>query len=287
MGLLDGLLPPNVERLRERGDVDGLLRALAHQRAEVRASAVAALAAIGGEQAVAAMVAALADPEEQVAKAAMTGLRQLGGAAAGALGEALSHEQTGVAERALEVLMTLEPSPAAALLEVLRGGKGAAREHAAHGLEQLVPTLAEERSREVVVRGLLAALADKQPSARTAVATALGTLADPRSAKALVAQLRDGDAGTRAACAEALQRIGPPAVPHLVDALANKNANARAGAARLLATLGVATEEVAEGLRGALNDREAEVQTLAREALRTLGLPVERPPEPAEEPTET
>jgi HEAT repeat protein len=283
MGLLDGLLPPNVERLRERGDVDGLLRALAHQRAEVRASAVAALAAIGDEQAAAALVDVLADRDEQVAGAARTGLRGLGTTAIGALGEALGHQEPSVVNHAMEVLKEIGPSPETALLEVLKGGKGAAREHAAHGLEQLVPTLATERSREVVVRGLLAALADKQPAARTAVATALGKLADPRSAKALVAQLRDGDAGTRAACAEALKRIGPPAAPHLVDALANKNPNARTGAARLLATLGVATEEVAEGLRGALGDREAEVQTLAREALRTLGLPLERPPvEPTE-----
>src|SRR5437588_7265753 len=81
--------PPNVEKLRRKGDADALVRALEYEDViddregrvvdlgePVRADAAAALADLDGDVARAGLLRALADPEQTVRMVALDALRK-------------------------------------------------------------------------------------------------------------------------------------------------------------------------------------------------------------------
>ncbi len=70
--------PPDIERLKEKGDVDGLIKALSHKKASVRRDAAVAVGALGDARAVDPLTAALRDEDEKVAVAAATALARIG-----------------------------------------------------------------------------------------------------------------------------------------------------------------------------------------------------------------
>jgi HEAT repeat protein len=88
------------------------------------------------------------------------------------------------------------------------------------------------------VEPLMAALADREVSARRGAVTALGRLGDARASAAIAALFKDPDAGVREAAAEALAAIGPAASDTLIEALQDRAATARTAAERALARMG-------------------------------------------------
>jgi HEAT repeat protein len=274
MGLFDRLMGPNIDKLLARGDRDRLTEALAHPRPELRMRAVQALGELGDPAAAEALIGILGDSEAAVAAAAETVLGGFGDAVNDALGAALEGE-TRVAEKCRELLVDRDPPALSALVEVVKSGGDQARDLAAGALVGVLGEIADADSQEVVFRALLAALGDRRPAVRVRVARGLGTLADSRAAKALAAQLKDGLEEVRDACSESLEALGEPAIPWLIDTLADRNPNARAAAARLLGRLAAESdremrERVGERLRLASEDRDAEVRRLALEALGRL-----------------
>ena len=73
-----GLLRPDIAGLKERKNVDGLLKALLHKNPRVRSDAARALGEIGGAHAVGALCEALADPSDAVRGAVETALVVIG-----------------------------------------------------------------------------------------------------------------------------------------------------------------------------------------------------------------
>jgi len=73
MGIFDKLFKPNVERLQEKKNVKGLIKALRHKDGYVREGAAGALGEIGDERAVEPLIRALKDEysgvRERVAEA--------------------------------------------------------------------------------------------------------------------------------------------------------------------------------------------------------------------------
>ena len=61
MGIFDGLFKPNVERLQEKKNVKGLIKALRHKDRRVRSEAAEALGEIGDKRAVEPLIQALKD----------------------------------------------------------------------------------------------------------------------------------------------------------------------------------------------------------------------------------
>jgi len=82
------------------------------------------------------------------------------------------------------------------------------------------------------------------------------------------------------AAIEALEQIGEPAVPAVVDALQSRDVRVRRGAAQVLGKMGAVTPDVIPALQTALTDADAQVQANATRALTIIGI---RPQVSAEE----
>jgi len=93
----------------------------------------------------------------------------------------------------------------------------------------------------------------------------------------LIAALKDPDADVRANLAQALAKIGPPAVEPLTEALADPLPERRAGAATALGLLGSSAKGALPKLLDLLDDRDTEVRRQASQALVRV-LSVVRPP---------
>jgi HEAT repeat protein len=229
MSLLDHLFGPKVAKLEEKSDVDGLIAVVSSDaRDDLRVAAIEALARLDAVATAPALVAEISAADAQVATAADVAVRSLGPAASGALVDALAGEE---AERVLAILLDLGD----AAVEPLRGAAESSderiRRRALDGLLELDRRLAMPEVREAVFRALLASLGDRSPACRVIAASGLEDLGDPRAGRALAAQLKDGDETVRAACRTALLMIGEDAVPNIVDALYDRNANSGGGAA--------------------------------------------------------
>jgi HEAT repeat protein len=69
---------PNIKKLKAQGDIQGLTRALAHKKSEVREDAVSALRDIGGVQVVQPLIIALRDVYSSVRWTAIDTLGEIG-----------------------------------------------------------------------------------------------------------------------------------------------------------------------------------------------------------------
>lgn len=220
--------PPNVEKMKARGNVKGLIRALRYRKdAKVREAAAEALEKIGDPRAVEPLIAALRD-NVWVRRAAAEALVKIGAPAVEPLIAALGDKDSDIREAAAEVL----------------GAIGDTR----------------------AVEPLIAALRDWDKDVREAAAVALGKIGDPRAVEPLIAALRDEQLGNvRRAAVEALGRIGDPcAVEPLITAIRDENSIVREAAAEALVKIGA---PAVEPLIAALRGEDPLVRLVAFEAL--------------------
>lgn len=151
-----GLLPPNIEKLKQRGDIEGLVKALSHKQAVFANQAKAALTEMKDPRAIPFLVAALEDKRARL--------------------------------RAIWTLATLRSPHAIEPLVALLGGDelppdSQERQQSAVRLAELKDPRAGDH---------LVALLEHKPSGRVELAVALTELNDPRAADALMALLEEG-----------------------------------------------------------------------------------------------
>lgn len=116
------------------------------------------------------------------------------------------------------------------------------------------------------VPSLIMSLDDPAPRVRIEAAKALGTLREPRAAEPLVGLIGDPAKELWGAVSGALLKIGPPAVPYLLDALEETDATVRWRTVRTLGS--IRAPGVAEALIGLLNkDRSTGVRVEIATAL--------------------
>lgn len=115
---------------------------------------------------------------------------------------------------------------------------------------------------------LIGRLNDPRVEVRAAAVTALGTLAVPEAAQPLADLLMTERVGVTAEIADALEKIGPPAIEPLTPALDHPETEVRLVAAETLATIG--TSRAVMPLANALDDPEPKIRTVAADALRNL-----------------
>ncbi|HVX10313.1 MAG TPA: HEAT repeat domain-containing protein [Pirellulales bacterium] len=111
-------------------------------------------------------------------------------------------------------------------------------------------------TRETNIVRLKSVPAFREWGVRETAADALARIGDP-ALPALIATLQDPDHSIRAQAARALARMGPkaaPAVPELIVALDDSNEEVRQGAARALGQIGADAEEAVPALIKALKD---------------------------------
>jgi HEAT repeat protein len=206
--------------------VPALHEALEHKDPGTRRSAAAALGSIRDGSAMVALKAALADRERAVRESVVDALAANGSPEAVAaliagLSSADRETKTAIAARLKAATWTPATSLERAVFAALHGRFDEA-----------------EAEGGVAVEPLMIALADRDPAARRGAAGALGRLADPRAATALVALFKDTDPEVRGAGEAAAGAIGIAAADALVDALRDRSSAVRTSATAALARLG-------------------------------------------------
>lgn len=129
-------------------------------------------------------------------------------------------------------------------------------------------SLDEAALAQVSTPELITALGEPDPGVRACALYALGSR--PESIPALAGCLADSSQFIARTAADALQRIGQPAVPALIEALKDQNAQVRGLAARALAHIKDTASIPA--LFSALEDESAFVQYWADEGLERMGV---------------
>ena len=252
MSLLGNLFKPKIDKLKERADIEGLKAILVSDaKSEDKVGAIDALVELEGGGTAEALAGALGDADPVVDQAAEKALRGLGAESAEALAVALAAP---IGDRALGLLLDLGDASAEPLGNAAQNEEETCRHRAISGLLDLANTTGDETAREFCFRAILAALGDRAPACRAEAASGLAAFGDPRAARALAAQLKDGDESVRTACRNTLRGMGSPAAPFLIDALADRNPNSRLLAVGLLAEIDTAPVEV--------QDRQAVLITL-------------------------
>lgn len=206
---------PNVEKLKAKGDVAGLIKALGYEKDNYRKAAAEALGQIGAP-AVGPLVAALHSPDGSVRWHAAGALGQTGDAdAVKPLIAAFGDPLVSVRSAAVEALVQVGAPAVGPLIDALPSWAAA----------EALGRIGDHRA----VKSLVAALPN------WAAINALGWIGDPGAVAPLIAALQGKDELDREAAARALGRIGDPAaLDALTAALSDEAQHVREAAAEAL-----------------------------------------------------
>jgi len=258
--------PPDIEKLKARRDVDGLIKALSYQESgQVRRDAVRALGELRDALAEEPLIAALKDEEPYVRSHAAEALGKIGDAHAVEPLIAALKEEKAMRTSAAEALGRIGNARAVEpLIAVLKDKETYVRKYAAEALGKIGTPAVEP---------LIAALKDKATYVRDAAAETLGKIGwqpgkDEAGAVYWIAKRNW----------EECVRIGAPAVEPLIDRL-NYEAAAVAwgkiGDAHavepIIAALGKIGTPAVEPLIAALKDKDTYVRRAAAETLDKIG----------------
>lgn len=251
MSFFSKIFEPDVQKLKAKGRVKGLIKALRYKKdMQVQISAVEALGTIRDPRAFDALVDALLVDEREIRQTASKVLGRIGDLqAVDPLIDALEKKREAWTATALGTIG--DPRAIDALIGVLMDENKETRRAAAEALEKIgdpraIDPLANalRQKREVwaaealkafgdprMVDAFIDALLAEDSETRRAAAEALGMIGDSRAVDPLISALkRKGDA----AAAEALGKFeAPRAVDPLIDALTKKRDTARAAAEAL------------------------------------------------------
>ncbi|MPY88989.1 MAG: hypothetical protein GEU99_13805 [Luteitalea sp.] len=214
--------------------IAALSEAVKDSDAEVRQTAVGALARLRDPGAFDALVTALGDKDPEVRQQAASGLGQLRDArSVEPLSMLVGDADAEVREQAVSALGQLrDPSTIPGLTAALKDASAEVREQAASALGQIGDARA--------VPPLAVALADKDKEVREQAASALGQIRDPKAVDALVQAVKDPSTEVRQQALSALGRIDssdPRAVDAAMVALKDSDPKVRQMAAQALSRL--------------------------------------------------
>ena len=246
--------------------IDALAAALNDPDPGVRLYAVTALAGIKDPHAVPPLIAALKDADNDVKKAAATGLEAAGPAAFEPVTAALNAPDPAV-RSVLLILLNVFKDPRAVpyFITALHDADAQVRLAAVLGLGSWIKDPRAEES-------LISCLKDQDARVRAAAAIYLGYNPDSRAIQPLFDTLYDPDAHVRQAAEAALQRypadtlrsIGAPAIAALVAALSRPDCALRVFASGALSRIG---GPAIDALLSALKESDPDLHSLAFAAL--------------------
>ena len=234
-----------------------LARAMDDARSEVRRAAAHALGNLGDRSALQALSRALEHKDPETRSAAAEALGTLGGdESVPLLARAVADREENVAIAVIAALKSIGSAGAAISLKpVLFGDRKNVRAAAAAALDSMSFSAAtpEERAAIAVLTGdfaaavregqaavkpLMEALGSAEVQHRRQAASALVGLASPGAVPSLIRALRDHDADVREAASLALSDTGAEAVPPLLEVLAAPDVTAQRLAAQALGRIG-------------------------------------------------
>jgi HEAT repeat protein len=248
---------PNVDKLKAKGDVEGLIKALGYQKDwRVREAAASALGEIGDARAMEPLIAALKDHDSDVRQGAAGALDMMDWQPDQSENGATYWVAKGEWSRCVRIgEAAVKP-----LIAALKGGGLEAREDAAETLGQLG---------EPAVEPLIIALRDDDEVVREVVVGVLEEIGDARAVEPLIVMLKDESWAVREAAVKALNRLGDArAVDPLIAMLKDESWGMREAAVKALGQIGDA--RAVEPLVAMLKDDDEDVREAAAEALEQL-----------------
>ena len=291
--------PPNVEKMKAKKDVKGLIKALGYKKdASVCQAATMALVEIGGP-AIEPLIAAIKEESEEVRQAAVEALVKIGEpaiepliaalkdyslrkGAAGVLGRMGEPALGRVVERLMVELAGEDDDARGDAIEALT-------EIGEPAVESLISALSDEslNVRRIVVSMTLVktenmeviphhmdlvsklndVLQDKGFSVRGAVAGALGKIGEPRTIEPLIAALEEDDLLVRWAAAGALFEFRDERTLEPLVTLQEDDLLIRGGSILVL----IGDARTVKPLIAKLGDEDDEVRQTATEVLKKLG----------------
>jgi HEAT repeat protein len=238
MGLLDKLFgPPNVKKLEQKGDVEGLIKALCHEDKDVRQKAAEALGRMGDVRAVEPLILALKDSESDVAADAAGALGKIGDVrAVEPLVLALKDLDNDFRKQVAWALGKIGDARAIeTLIGALKDSDEYVRREAGEALKGLKPEAISSEADKSLLPMLMEELKDWRTQVREASAMLLGKIGDVQAVEPLILALKDSDYDVRWDAAEALGGIGDArAVDPLIQALKDRSGSVRGCAAQAL-----------------------------------------------------
>lgn len=256
-----------------RSALPDLITALKDKEAEIRKQAAAAIAPFkeSGNAAVQALAELLNDPDEAVRKEAADTLSLIGPASLPLLMQALADKES-VPKRQLaaEALMSMAKKASKAvpaLIEALKDPDVGVRKMVTVALREM-----GAEAKDAVIDLTIMLLKDTDKDVRENACLALIQInPDPKIAfSAYKGALRDKEENVRRVASEGLGKLGPPAIPALLDMLKDKDKVLRKSAAEALGAMGPKAKSAEKALNAAAEDKEPEVKEAAREALKRL-----------------
>lgn len=236
---------PDINKLKDKKDIDGLLKALSHKDDAVRDAAAEALSQIGDTHVVDRLIASL-----KYNPMGVYTLVKIGAPAVGPLISAL--ENIYIKEKIIDALGQIGDARAVNALIIELDGRekySAAKALVKIGAPAVEPLIAliKDQCNHVIIDAL-GEIGDPRAvcplikalefiSIRRAVIMALGQIGDPRAVDAIIEAFAFRDEKVRQCAADALVRIGNPAVNSLGVAL--KDAAISEDAAKVLVKIGL------------------------------------------------
>lgn len=263
MTVLSRFFRVDVQRLKERGDIDGVLKALGHKESDIRLQAVRVLGELGNPRAVEPLMASLEDSDRAVRAEAVRALQRLADPrAVEPLLAALEDSYNDVRAEAARALQQLaDPRAIDPLLALMGRERGYVRMFAMRalgdlaGVASVAPILAAldaasfqgrppdepDAARETIAKigrpavPALIAARSRHDDVRQLIIELLGTLGGDDAVDALVERLRDPDPHDRRHAAIALGRLGDArALGALVSALTDRESYVQEAAAQAI-----------------------------------------------------
>jgi HEAT repeat protein len=301
MGIFNRLFwPPNVDELKAKIDVDGLIKALEYEKdRQVQCDAAKALGKIGNERAVEPLINALKNKEGNVRRESAEALGKIGDTrAVEPLVKALGYGSYGPESIVVESLVKMGKPAVEPLIQAMKDKNRYVRKGAAYvffetgdarAVEPLVKALGDEYDDVCKVVGdalvkigapavepLIQASQDENKDVRRKAVEALVKIEDERAVEPLIQALQDDDFVVRREAAEALVKIGDArAVDSLIQALKDEDFVVRQEAAEALVK--IEDGRAIEPLIQALKDKDSAVRWRVAESLVKMGAPAVEP----------
>ena len=270
-----GKIKPNIGRMENNNDIEGLISALEFKDCNVRKEAAAALKKIGDNRALFPLIHVLEYQNWHDFYAVMGSVRETAAEALGVLGDkraveplikSLNDKDEEVRWKAAWALGNIGDKRAVEpLIYLLYDERWTVRRFAASALGKIGDKQA--------VESLIQALNDEEWHVRKYAADALGKIGDEKAVHSLVKALNDEDNDVRWKAVVALGKMRTSAVEPLIEVLKNEDWNIRGRAAEALGKIGDerAVKPLINALVGRGKDRNKYVRGRAAEALGKIG----------------
>jgi HEAT repeat protein len=294
MSFLQKLFRPDVEKLKAKGDIAGLVRALGYDETQLQQAAAKALETTGSAAVEPLLVAVRSKKDAFQINLIIETLSKINPHPTERLVAALQDENKSVQEVAVEALGKIgEKSAVEPLIAVLPQYGGSQKRGVVEALgmigdrnamEPVILTLYDFNAlvREAAAKALLKigdaravdplirVLKDEHYGVRQAAAFTLGKLEDVRAVEPLIALLQDTDLGVRRAAVEALGKMRDARAVQPLIALLISNSSG-VDTQTIAEALGKLGAPAVEGLIPLLDQDKEELCQVAAEVLVTIG----------------